>query len=131
MWTRSEIVKQNTASPRGTCARHLTTSIMITTRNRCEELKRTCTMLARLDPIPAEILITADGCNDGTVAVVRRMLPNAKVFENPSAQGSVAARDRMMREATSDLVLALDDDSYPEEQDCITRIGRMFEHNSL
>jgi GT2 family glycosyltransferase len=32
----------------------------------------------------------------------------------------------MMREAQGDLVLALDDDSYPEQADCITRLARLF-----
>ena len=32
-----------------------------------------------------------------------------------------------MREARGDLVLALDDDSYPEQLDCIARIVPMFE----
>ena len=43
--------------------------------------------------------------------------------------GSVASRDRMMREARGDLVLALDDDSYPEQLDCIARIVPTFEQH--
>ena len=35
-----------------------------------------------------------------------------------------------MRKARGDLVLALDDDSYPEEADCIARIVPFFEQNS-
>ena len=46
---------------------------------------------------------------------------------NRLAVGSVASRDRMMREARGDLVLALDDDSYPEQLDCIARIVPLFE----
>src|SRR5207244_421074 len=38
----------------------------------------------------------------------------------------VAWRDRMMRETRGDLVLALDDDSYPEQLDCIMRIVPLF-----
>jgi GT2 family glycosyltransferase len=48
------------------------------------------------------------------------------IVNNPAA-GSVASRDRMMREARGDLVLALDDDSYPEQLDCIARIAPLFE----
>jgi hypothetical protein len=33
----------------------------------------------------------------------------------------------MMRQARADLVLALDDDSYPEEMDCIALVSRFFE----
>src|SRR5436305_7749885 len=102
-------------------------SIMITTRNRVSELRRTIQMLGKLDPSPDEILITADGCTDGTAEFVSSALPNAKLIVNQSAIGSVASRDRMMREAKGELVLTLDDDSYPEQSHCIARIVRFFQ----
>jgi len=105
-------------------------SIMITTRNRVGELRRTIQMLGKLDPSPDEVLITADGCTDGTTEFVSSALPNAKLIVNQTAIGSVASRDRMMREATGDLVLALDDDSYPEQSHCIARIVTFFQQRS-
>ena len=104
---------------------------MITTRNRAVDLQSTCRVLRQLDPAPLEILITADGCTDETVAMVKAELPNAKLIVNEQRQGSVASRDRMMREAGGDLVLALDDDSYPEQVDCIAKIVRLFEDRPL
>jgi GT2 family glycosyltransferase len=35
----------------------------------------------------------------------------------------------MMREARGELVLAIDDDSYPEQSDCLATLARMFEEN--
>jgi GT2 family glycosyltransferase len=102
-------------------------SIMITTRNRLEDLQRTILVLRKLDPVPDEILITADGCTDGTAEFVSSALPPAKFIVNQAGIGSVASRDRMMREARGDLVLALDDDSYPEQSDCIARVLPLFE----
>ena len=102
-------------------------SVMITTSNRLDELRRSLQMLGKLDPSPDEILITADGCTDGTAEFVSSALPNAKLIVNQSAIGSVASRDRMMREAKGDLVLALDDDSYPEQSHCIARIVPFFQ----
>src|SRR6266540_1132946 len=101
-------------------------SIMITTCNRLEELQRTIQVLRKLDPPPDEILITADGSTDGTAEFVSSTLPRVKLIVNEQACGSVASRDRMMREARGDLVLALDDDSYPEQVDCIGRIVPLF-----
>ena len=103
---------------------------MITTRNREADFRRTCRVLYKLDPPPLEILITADGCTDGTVDMVKAELASAKVIINHIGLGSVASRDRMMREAQGDLVLALDDDSYPEQLDCVSRIISLFEQNS-
>jgi GT2 family glycosyltransferase len=74
-----------------------------------------------------EVLITADGCTDETVEVVSREIPGARLFVNKVSKGSVASRDRMMREARGDLILALDDDSYPEQLDCIALFVPIFE----
>jgi GT2 family glycosyltransferase len=105
---------------------------MITTKNRAADLSRTLQVLRRLDPAPLEILITADGCTDDTVEMVKAEMGNAKLIVNEVGQGSVASRDRMMREARGDLVLALDDDSYPEQPDCLHLLSSIFHlHPSL
>jgi GT2 family glycosyltransferase len=104
-------------------------SVMITTRNRVTDLRQTCRVLAKLNPAPWEILITADGCTDDTVEMVELELPQAKLIVNSPGRGSVASRDRMMHEAAGDLVLALDDDSYPEQMDCIDQIVSLFAQN--
>ncbi len=104
-------------------------SVMITTSNRLEELQRTLQMLGKLDPAPDEVLVTADGCTDGTAEFLSAM-PNVKFVGNQPARGSVASRDRMIREARGELVLALDDDSYPEQLDCIARFVPLFEQRS-
>jgi GT2 family glycosyltransferase len=102
-------------------------SVMITTKNRIAELRRTWRALQQLDPPPLEVLITTDGCTEEIVAAVKAELPEARLFVNQIGLGSVASRDRMVRAARGDLVLALDDDSYPEQLDCIGRIVPTFE----
>ena len=101
---------------------------MITTKNRIVDLRRTCRVLQRLNPAPLEVLITIDGSTEDVHEVVKAELRQARVFVNQIGVGSVASRDRMMCEARSDLVMALDDDSYPEQLDCIARIAPLFEH---
>src|SRR5881296_2856216 len=100
----------------------MTVSVMITTRDRATDLQRTCEAVMQLRPAPNEVLVTADGCTDGTLDMVADKFPEITLIANQPGIGSVASRDRMMREARSDLVLALDDDSYPEQLDCIVRI---------
>ena len=100
---------------------------MITTRNRVHDLIHTCRNLQRLNPSPNEWLITMDGCTEDMVDAVKEELPQVRLFVNPIGLGSVASRDWMLREAEGDLVLALDDDSYPEQLDCIARIVPFFE----
>jgi GT2 family glycosyltransferase len=81
----------------------------------------------QLRPAPNEVFVTADGCTDGTLDMVADKFPEITLIANQPGIGSVASRDRMMREARGDLVLALDDDSYPDQLDCIERIVPLFE----
>lgn len=111
----------------------MTVSVMITTKNRAADLRRTLAVLQQLNPAPLEILITADGCTDDTLEILKAKKlksENLKVIVNETGRGSVASRDRMMREARGDLVLALDDDSYPEQSDCLDRLGGSFKDNA-
>jgi GT2 family glycosyltransferase len=103
-------------------------SIIITTHNRLSDLQRTLAVVASLDPAPLEVLITADDCSDSTVDYVRSQYPTSKLIVNPGGMGSVASRHRMMLESSGDLVLSLDDDSYPEQRDCIARFITVFEN---
>lgn len=101
-------------------------SVMITTRNRCEELRRTLGKLFELQPPPNEIIICADGCMDDTAEMVRAEFPNCLLLENQMARGSVFSRDRLLRMAQGDIVVSLDDDSYPVQTDFISRTERLF-----
>lgn len=102
---------------------------MITTRNRCEELRRTLRVVNNLDPAPNEIMVTADGCNDETVEMLHRDFSDVRLTINAQGQGSVASRDAMMRSTEAEFVLALDDDSYPEQGDCLTTLLEYFTAN--
>jgi len=93
-------------------------------------LRRTCQAVSRLNPAPFEVLITADGCMDETVDMVKTEFPNAKLIVNGPGNGSVASRDYMMRQARGDLVLALDDDSYPEQEDCLRTLSDLFSNHA-
>jgi GT2 family glycosyltransferase len=99
---------------------------MITTRNRCGELARTCAILEQLDPPPHEILVYADGCTDGTAELLRGKGPLYRVFTSEAGRGSIPNRDFMARVASADVILSLDDDSYPLETDAIGRIRALF-----
>jgi GT2 family glycosyltransferase len=100
---------------------------VIATHNRATELARTIRQLHALAPAPDEILICADGCTDGTAVMVRENFPHVTILENPTRLGSVPSRDRLLRTATGELVLSLDDDSYPIEPDFLQRAAEFFD----
>ncbi len=113
----------------------MTISIMITTKNRSADLVRTLSVLRKLDPQPLELLITADGCSDDSVEVLKAEMLKAEIQNlcliiNEEGRGSIDSRDRMIREASGDLILAIDDDSYPERPDALECLGHYFEENT-
>jgi GT2 family glycosyltransferase len=120
----SEFVSRSNVLP-------MTVSVMITTKGRIEDLRLTCRVLQTLNPPPLEVLITLDGCTADVVKAVKAEFAEAALFVNEIGLGSVASRDRMMREAKGDLMLALDDDSYPEQLDCVARIVPLFEQRPV
>ena len=101
-------------------------SVIATTHNRRPDLEHTLLQLRRLTPAPAEVLICADGCTDGTVEMIRAQFPEVQVLQNAERLGSIPARDRLLRAARSDLVLSLDDDSYPVEPDFLSVAAQCF-----
>lgn len=104
-------------------------AIMITTHNRLSELQRTMGVINALDPQPDELLITADGCHDGTEEWVRQNAPHARLFVNQPGRGSIPSRDQMIRESSCDLVLSLDDDSYSLETNAIDLLKTWFDQH--
>jgi GT2 family glycosyltransferase len=105
----------------------MTFSVMITTRNRAESLARTLAVLDKLNPKPFEILVTVDGSSDGTIEETLRKYPHVVLNVNALNKGSIASRHGMMMMARGEFVLALDDDSYPEQKDCLATLASLFE----
>jgi GT2 family glycosyltransferase len=104
-------------------------TVMITTRNRRVDLNRTLERLGRMTPPPDEILLTADGCTDDTVRMVEADFPHCLLIINEKGQGSIPSRDDMVKRATGDIVMSLDDDSYPLEDDFFARLPNLFERH--
>src|SRR5690242_14400227 len=107
----------------------MTFSIMIATRDRAKDLELTCAKLKELDPPAHEIIICADGCQDGTVTMLQEKFPEFRLLENSSPKGSVYSRDRMLRAAGGDVVVSLDDDSYPVGAGFLPRLRAAFEEH--
>ena len=108
----------------------MTVGICIATHNRREDLTRTLREIARLDPQPAEIIVAADGCTDGTAEFVVREYPAARLLVHDAARGSIPSRNEMASVCTSEIFLSLDDDSYPMETDFISRLAKLFAENT-
>jgi glycosyltransferase involved in cell wall biosynthesis len=101
-------------------------SVMITTRNRRDDLHRTLTRLLKMNPLPDEILVCVDGCSDDTLDMLETAFPEVKVQNHLVGQGSVVSRDQMLHNIRGDWVLSLDDDSYPLDDDFFQRVLEIY-----
>lgn len=106
-----------------------TTSIVICSFNRCEDLRYTCAQLRKLDPQPDEIIICLDGCTDDSAAMLANEFSECIVIENDQTLGSIPSRDRAFRLAKGDLIISLDDDSYPLDPAFLQKAAAVVEQH--
>jgi GT2 family glycosyltransferase len=62
--------------------------------------------------------------------MLRSRFPKFKILENACPMGSVYARDRMLRVASGDIVVSLDDDSCPIAPDFFDKVCSVFADHS-
>src|SRR4051794_30622184 len=106
-----------------------TSAIVLTSYNRCEDLRATCTQLRNLQPMPDEIIVCLDGCTDGSREMLEREFPGCKVIANETRLGSIPSRDRAFRMVESDLIVSLDDDSYPTDSAFVEKLTGLVERH--
>lgn len=125
----ARIVLEDKESHAQSPRRSLRLGVSIATHNRQDDLRRTLDALRKLDPQPDEIWVCMDGCRDGTKVMLRNEYPWIKTLENNPSLGSIGSRDRIIRSAESELILSLDDDSYPMDVDFVARVKTLFEQD--
>ncbi len=101
-------------------------AVTIATRNRRSELERTYQALQQLEPPPDELWICADGCQDDTVEWVRQHCPHAQLIVHSTSRHSIRSRDEMIRATSCDIVVGLDDDSYPVDPHFVATVKARF-----
>jgi len=97
-------------SPEGAARAEPGVSAVIVTRNRRDALGIVLDRLAKL-PV-AEVLVVDNGSEDGTAELVAARGGRVRLLEQGENLG-IAGRNRAARQASSELLLMLDDDSYP------------------
>ena len=103
-------------------------SVVITTQDRLTDLRTCLDRLFSMCPMPAEVLVCADGCSDGTVEFLKQSSHGSlRYVVNNEGLGSVASRDNLIRGAASENILVLDDDSYPMQEDFFAKVKALFQ----
>jgi len=83
----------------------------ITTRNRPDALAACLASLRTIAHLDPEVLVFDDGSEPDAEGRVRATGVNARVIRDASSPGYIVGRNRLVREATGEFVLLLDDDA--------------------
>jgi GT2 family glycosyltransferase len=108
-------------------------TVGIATRNRPESLVRCLNSIALIDDLASEVIVV-DDCSDPPVAgalqhVASTVATKIRFIEQPSNQGYIFGRNRMVRLAANECVLLLDDDAYVIDADAVSRAVDVFRRN--
>lgn len=102
-------------------------SVVIPTWRRVDRLLATLEALALCDPAPDEIIVHADANDTETAPAVAARFPEVRVLTAETRQGPGGARNRLLRESRHEIVVSLDDDSYPLDRDFFATVLRAFD----
>ena len=86
-------------------------TIVITTKNRSEDLRRAVTSALQQTGCRIEILVIDDGSDDGTADMVRHEFPAVRLERSEQSMGYIVQRNRSAKIASAPIIVSLDDDA--------------------
>ena len=101
-------------------------SIVITTKNRCEELRAAVSSALR-QSVQSEVLVVDDGSTDGTVEMVRTEFPVVRLERSAQSLGLIVQRNRAARLASGAILFSLDDDAEFSTQHVVEEALKDFD----
>lgn len=105
------------------------TSILIVSKDRKQELKRTLEILEKsVDYSSCEILVFLDGCIDGS-HVLKSEFPKVFWYESEKSLGASSARNTLYSYGRGDVFIGLDDDAHPLQSDFVGIVHTVFNEN--
>ncbi len=104
-------------------------SILITTKNRKDELAFTLSKINYLIESGVECMICDDGSTDGTLAFFQAEYPTIKYIQNKKSQGLIYSRNRLMHLVTTEFAISLDDDAHFVTENPLESITKHFDGN--
>lgn len=97
-----------------------TATVLITTKNRCDDLRNAIQSALAQAPAVA-VMVIDDGSTDGTAAMVRLEFPGVRLIQHDASRGYIARRNEGTRLATTDVVFSIDDDAVFSTPDVVQR----------
>lgn len=105
-------------------------AILITTKNRFDELKKTLTLSSNLlNRSDVECIICDDGSDDKEYAYINDNFPQVKLVRNEKSKGLIYSRNMLLSMTVAQYAISLDDDSNFLDSDPLKEIQTYFESN--
>ena len=106
-------------------------SIVITTRNRCNDLRQTLKSFEKLNlSNKVDVIVCNDASTDTTKEMLDTEFPEIRLIENKKRLGLIESRNRLMNEVKTLYAVSLDDDANFLTVPVWSQIHSFFESNS-
>jgi GT2 family glycosyltransferase len=95
----------------------LSISVVIPTFKRVPQLLRTLEVITALAAPPVEIIVHVDGGDHLSSDAINAFSSEIRILESSVTCGPGGSRNRLLKEAKNEIVVSLDDDSFPIDSD--------------
>jgi glycosyltransferase involved in cell wall biosynthesis len=104
-----------------------TVSIVISTRNRRDDVLRAIESALAQEYPSLEVLVYDDASTDGTAEAVSAEFPEVRLHASSERGGYLRWRNRGFRESRGAYVVSIDDDGYFADTETVSRIVELFD----
>jgi len=104
-------------------------SILISTKNRSDDLLFTLQKIKYLLNEEVKCVVYDDGSTDGTFEKVTTQFPEIEVKRNEISKGYIFCRNKMLNETNADFAISLDDDAHFLTENPLEKILHYFNNN--
>lgn len=106
-------------------------TIVITTRGRCNDLRRAIKSCISQTHTRLEILVYDDASTDETSSMVATEFPNVRLIRQDVRVGYIVLRNRGFADSLSPIVFSLDDDAYFTDPTTVRQALNYFQTDPL
>jgi glycosyltransferase involved in cell wall biosynthesis len=104
--------------------------VVVTTRNRRDELHRALASVFA-QSVRLDVIVIDDGSGDDTAAMVREHFPGARLIRHEQSRGLIVRRNEGVRDASTNIVISIDDDAAFSSGDIVGQTLRDFSHDRI
>lgn len=104
-----------------------TATVVITTRNRRDELRRALRCVADQNG-SYEVIVMDDASTDGTAEMVAREFPGVRLDVTSAPLGLIVQRNRAAEMATTPIIVSIDDDAVLTTPNVVAQTVALFDH---